>query len=247
MGSTLFGGEKSGTPIETRAGTSDLASFYQNLLKHGGPDALASMFGRGATQGMVNMLGFDPSTMGLGDTAAQVLMDPTDATAGLFRSMQPFEQRETDRQVAGLRDMFGAMGGRFSRNVAGAEGTMRSQMSQGYDVNRYNALLSAGGQRANALMGLLGAMNQARGQAFNEQMLPMQLMQSFFQPGAPQQTEGILPGLLQLGGTAAMMALMPGMGGTGGAGAGAGGFPNWRTPDTFVPTPSPRLPPITVR
>lgn len=246
MGSTLFGGEKSGTPIETRGGTSDIASFYQNLLKHGGPEALASMFGRGATQGMINMLGFDPSTMGLGDTAAQVLMDPTDTTAGLFRSMQPFEQRETDRQVAGLRDIFGAMGGRFSRNVAGAEGTMRSQMSQGYDVNRYNALLSAGGQRANALMGILGAVNQARGQAFNEQVLPMQMMQSFFQPGAPQQTEGILPGLLQLAGTALLTRGMGGMPG-GAPGSAAGGFPTWRNPGTFVPTPTPNLPPIIVR
>jgi hypothetical protein len=211
MGSTLFGGQKSGTPVETRGGTQALADFYQQILKNGGPGALSSMFGRNASESMVNMLGFDPAQMGLGDAASRLLMDPTDSTAGLFRSMMPFEAQETGRQVAGVRGQFGTMGGRFSRNVGEAEALTRGQVSQGFDTNRYNALLQAGGLQASALTGILGAANAARGQAFNEQMLPMQLMQQFLAPGAPQQTEGILPGLLQLGGTAALMGMMPGM------------------------------------
>lgn len=209
MGSTLMGGQKSGTPMETRGGTSALADFYQNILKTGGPNALAAMFGRGATESMVNQFGFDPASLGLGDAAAGMIADPTNATAGLFRSMAPFEAQETARQVAGVRGQFGTMGGRFSRNVGAAEALTRGQVSQGFDVNRYNALLQAGGQRANAVLGLMGADTAARGQAFQEQMLPWQMMQQFLMPGAPQQQPGILPGLLQLGGTAAMAALMP--------------------------------------
>ncbi len=220
MGSVLIGGQKSGTPIETRGGSQALASFFQNMLKQGGPGALSSLMGKGASEGAMNMLGFDPAALGLGDIASSILTDPADSTAGLFKSMMPFEAQETVRQTAGMRGQFGTMGGRFSRNAASGEAELRGQLAGQFGMNRENALLTAGGQRANALMGILGAATQARQQGFNEQMMPLQLMSQFLAPGAPQFQEGILPGLIGMGGTLAMAHMMGGRPAAGGAPSG---------------------------
>lgn len=208
MGSTLFGGEKSGTPKETRGAVNDLAKYYQTLMSQGGPGALGQGFGRMATESMVNMLGFDPSQLGLDEASIAALMDPADSTAGLFAAMQPFEAQETANQVAGLRDAFGTMGGRFSRNMLTAEGQARGELAGRFQQNRQQALLQAGAQRTQALLGIMGAAQQARQQAFQEQVVPWQMMQNYLQPGAPVYTQGMMPGLLQLGGTLAGMHMM---------------------------------------
>jgi hypothetical protein len=207
MGQTLFGGEKSGTPSETRAGTMDLAKLYQSMMVGGGK-GMQDMFGRTSSEGLINMLGFDPSQMGMDAAARASLADPTNSTMGLFRSMQPFEAQETARQVGGMRDMFGTMGGRFSRNAGEGEAMLRSQLASGFGQNREQALLAAGGQRNNALASMMQLAMQGQGQAFNQQMMPFQLMNQFFQPGAPVYTEGLMPGLLQTGGTLAALAMM---------------------------------------
>jgi hypothetical protein len=223
MGETLMGGERSGTPVETRGGAQSLGNIYSQLLGSGNPFGLGSQMGRNTTDALINMLGFDPTQIGLDQAAIQSLMHPGDTTAGLFRSMLPFEAEETARQTAGMREMFGTMGGRFSRNLGSAEGNLRGELAGQFGRNREQALLTAQGQRIQSMLGLMGATNQARGQAFNEQMMPLQLMQSFLQPGAPVIQEGMLPGLLQLGGTAALMYLTGGMGAPAAAAAGAAG------------------------
>jgi hypothetical protein len=233
-----MGGQKSGTPLETRGGSQALGSFFQNLLAQGGPGALSALMGRGASEGAMNMLGFDPAALGLGDIASSILADPNDSTAGLFRSMMPFEAEETARQTAGLRGQFGTMGGRFSRNASQGEADLRGQLAGQFGMNRENALLTAGGQRANALMGILGAATQARQQGFNEQMMPLQLMSQFLAPGAPQFQEGILPGLIGMGGTLAMASMMgpPGAAAAAGSMGGARGNQMSRGTPAFIPS-----------
>jgi hypothetical protein len=235
MGSVLMGGQKSGTPLETRGGSEALGAIFQNLLQQGGPGALSALMGRGASESSMNMLGFDPAALGLGDIASSVLADPSDATAGLFRSMQPFEAEETARQVAGMRGQFGTMGGRFSRNAGAGEADLRQGLAGQFGMNRENALLSAGGQRANALMGILGAATQARQQAFGEQMQPLQMMSQFLAPGAPQFQEGILPGLIGMGGTLAMASMMGPPGVAKAAGSMVGNQMSRGTP-AFIPS-----------
>lgn len=210
MGATLFGGEKSGTPVETRGGTADLAQLFQSFLQSGNPFGMGNEFGRLATESMVNMLGFDPSQLGLGDAAAELLLDPADRVSGLFSSMVPFEAAETDRQISGLRGSFGSMGGRFSRNLADAEVRGRGELAAQFGRNREQALLQAAGQRLQALMGVGGMMQGARSQAFNEQFAPFQLMSQFLQPGAPIIQQGALGGLLGTAGTLAGLRFLGG-------------------------------------
>jgi hypothetical protein len=207
MADTLFGGTKSGTPIETRGGTSQLADFWKTMMDQ---NQVNDFFGRLTSEAMMNQFGFDPSSLGLEDAMTRALADPRDATAGLFSAMQPFEAQETDRQISGLRGAFGTMGGRFSKNLLSAEGQARGELAGQFGRNREQALLGAQTTQNNALATILQAASQGRQQAFNETMMPWQMMQSFFQPGAPIHTGGILPGILQLAGT---WAMMKGMGG----------------------------------
>lgn len=125
MGKTLFGGETSGTPIETRGATKRTAGAI--------PD--------------------------LGPAFQELLTNPADRTAGLFASLQPFEQQQTDRQVADLRNVFGTLGGRFGKNVGTAEGNLRGQLSAGFERNRQQALLEANSQRIQTVAALLGFLN----------------------------------------------------------------------------------------
>lgn len=117
MGDTLFGRERSGTPIETREGTGQMADFFQQLMRSqvGG----APVLGR---QGI--------------DAAA-------DITSGLRTAMQPFQERETQQQVGDLREMFGTAGGRFGSTIAGAESQLRGDLSAGFAREQQQAMLQA--------------------------------------------------------------------------------------------------------
>lgn len=194
MSDLLTGGERSGTPLETRQGTGEFANFLTGLLRGTGgqglrnitepfsrliSDSLMSIFGNVNRQGVINDL----------------LADPADQTAGLFASMQPFEAEETERQAAGVRNIFGTAGGRFSRNVGEAEASTRGRVASEFQRNRQGAILQANQQRGNVLTNLM----QHGLQAAQLSLAPLQFMTQFLQPGAPIQTEGILPGLLSAG------------------------------------------------
>jgi hypothetical protein len=207
MGETLMGGTKSGTPLETRQGSSDFAAMLQNMMR-GGPGGLSDAFGRMTSEAWTNMLGFNPADVGLDEAAMAALRDPAERVRGLFASMEPFEERETQRQVAGQREMFGTMGGRFGRNLAGAEGELRGELSSQFGRNRQQALLQAGAMRNQALQSIMQGSTAARSVANQETMLPFQLMSQFFQPGAPIMTEGLLPGLIGAGANLGGMFLM---------------------------------------
>jgi hypothetical protein len=207
MGQTLMGQRESGTPMETQQGASDLARMFQMFMQ----DPTGSSMGRMANQSMMNMLGFDPSAVGMNEAATAALTDPRDSVSGLFSAMRPFEERQTAESVAGLRDMFGSMGGRVSRGAADVESIMRGELGAQFGQNRQQALLEASGQRNQALASLLAASNQAQQGAW----APIDIMSRFMQPQAPMEREGLLPGLLSAGGNLAALWMMS-QGGRGG-------------------------------
>jgi len=193
--------ELSGTPKETRAGTQELANLFRSMFG-GGPEGLVeglAPFTRLGSQSFQSMYGVDPSMLGIGEIAQELLAHPEDLTAGLFRSMVPFEERETSRQVAGLREMYGTMGGRFSRNLMQGESELRGELGGQFARERQRALLEAGGQRAQTLLGLMNQMQAS--QAMGQQGLGM--IMDFFRPGAPVYQEAMLPYLIAAAGRVA--------------------------------------------
>lgn len=87
--------------------------------------------------------------------AEALLAGPEEATRGLFSALEPFEQRETERQVAGLREAFGTAGGRFSRNLLGGESMLRGELANQFNLARQQGLLGAEQNRIAALNALL--------------------------------------------------------------------------------------------
>lgn len=183
MSDILFGGEVSGTPLETRDGTSNIAAQLIQML--GDPSQGA---GRLVTGSQMNTLGFDPSSLGLGDVVKRSLQDPASRTSGLFASLEPFERRSRDQAVSDLRGGFGRLGGRFSSNRDTAEAELIQSLNQGFMRTREEALISAQGEQNQALAQLFQAMIGSAGIGVDQ----LQALLQFFQPGAPNFREGIL-------------------------------------------------------
>lgn len=192
MGTTLMGGESSGTPLETRSGSQELAKIFQSSMagNTGQLEAMLAPFQRLGAQSFASNFGYDPTQ--IGGVLEEMLADPGSATSGLFSSMEPFERQETQRQVGGMRNIFGAAGGRFSRNIASGEAELRGNLANQFGRARQEALLGANAQRGNTLASLM----QFIGQQQQAQLAPLEMMMRYFQPGAPIQSEGLLPGLL---------------------------------------------------
>jgi hypothetical protein len=185
MSDILFGGELSGTPIETRGGTEKLAT---DIVSPGG-----GRIQRGATTGA---LGFDPSMTGVESAARRILADPTDRLRGLFAALEPFEERQTEEAVAGVRGGFGRLGGRFSENLVDAEARTRGELAGQFARTREESILEAGGQQTQLIGLLLNALLAGRGQTLD-----------FFAPGGPNFREGILADLIGAGGAAAAASI----------------------------------------
>lgn len=181
MSDILFGGEKSGTPLETRAGTGQMANLFSNRMRQGAGTLGAESF--------ANMFGISPGEAGVGDIIKQMLTNPANRLEGLFSAMEPFERRQTNQAVSGVRNMFGTAGGRFSRNLGEAEAQTRGELSNQFARTRQEGILGAQGQQANFLAQLFQLANQAG-------LGEMDTMARFFQPGAPVYTEGLIPGLI---------------------------------------------------
>ncbi len=186
MPDLLFGGEVSGTPIETRGGTERLG---RDLLGPGG--------GRLQTNATRNALGFDPASAGLEEAVQRLLADPADMLEGLFASLEPFERRQRNEAIADTRGSFGRLGGRFSTNVLEGEARTQGEVSAQQLRTRQEGLLTAQGQQAQALASIMQAILGARGQTLD-----------FFQPGAPNFREGFLGDLLEAGGRVGAAALI---------------------------------------
>jgi hypothetical protein len=197
-GEVLFGGEKSGTPKETRGATMHLGGWYEDLIRGNFEN---NPFNRMSSEAATNMLGFDPASMGLGDILPQLLRDPADMTSGLFASMVPFEQRMVEESTAGLRGSMGSMGGRFSRNLLDGETKMRGELANQFASTREQALLQANQQRAQTVEALLGQIMNANQIAGQNSMGLLTNASQFLRPGEPVHSGGILPGLLSTAGT----------------------------------------------
>ncbi len=177
MSDLLFGGEVSGTPIETRGGTSRIS---QELQGRGG--RILS----GATEAAI---GFGPGNVGIEDAVRRLLADPGDRLEGLFASLEPFEQRQTNQAIESTRGSFGRLGGRFSTNILEGESRVQGELGAQFARARQEALLTAQGQQSQALAVILNGLLGARGQTLD-----------FFQPGAPNFREGFLGDLIAAGG-----------------------------------------------
>lgn len=180
MADTLFGGEVSGTPIETRAGTGRIA----NELLSGQGRILS-----GATQGA---LGFGPGNVGIERAVMSLLADPGDRLQGLFAALEPFERRQQNQAIAQTRGSFGRLGGRFSENILEGEARTQGEVAAQQLRSREQALLQAQGQQSQALAVILQGLLGARGQTLD-----------FFSPGAPNFQEGFFGDLLSAGGALA--------------------------------------------
>jgi len=144
----------------------------------------------------MNLLGFDPSTIGFESAATSALADPTDVTAGLFRALRPFEERYTNQATTEQVGAFGQLGGRFSRNALDADTRLRGELGNQFEVARQNALLTANEQRNNALAALLTAVANA-GQVGNQRTANYL---SFLSPGSPNWQTGIMGDLIEAAG-----------------------------------------------
>lgn len=171
----------------------------------------------------MDLLGFDPSTIGFESAAESALADPTDVTAGLFRAMEPFEQELTERSVTEQGGQFGQLGGRFSRNAVDADTRLRGRLGAEFARSREQALIQAAAQRNQALTSLLNAVSGAQ-QVGNQRMASYL---NFLSPGAPNYQQGVLQDLIGAGGNIAASALLGPAGPAVAAlsGIGTGGIP----------------------
>lgn len=198
MSDTLMGKEISGTPIESRRtarGADDLFSqFLTGMLRGGGLTP-----GRLGAESFSNLLDFNLGDLNLGGAASDLLADPRSQTSGLFAALQPFEAEETSRQVSGLRNAFGTVGGRFSRNLAEGEGALRSRLAGEFARNREQAILQANQQR----LGAFNTIIQAALQGDQNALQLLSIITSFGSPGQPGFQQGLLPSLISAGGNIA--------------------------------------------
>lgn len=190
MGDTLFGGEVSGTPLETRGGTEEIGG---NLLAGGGRLQSGAGRGLGLTGGVENL--------GIEQTVQRLLANPADQLRGLFAALEPFEERQTEEAVSGVRSGFGRLGGRFSRNAEDAEIRTRAELASTQTRDREGRILEANQLQSQMLAQLFQALLGERGQTLG-----------FFQPGAPNFREGVLGDLIRAGGNVAANAALPGAG-----------------------------------
>lgn len=202
MGDTLFGRERSGTPIETRGPVNQMGSLIQEWLRGGGQ---GTPLGRMETESIAGLLGFDPAGIGLQRAVAGSLTDPRDATAGLFAALDPFESRTRERASADLKESMGAMGNRFSSNLLNANVDLQGRLGETFSRTRQDALLRADANRNNAMASILQSIGQAGGTSADMYNNMMTNIFRFLTPGDMVWQEGIMGDILGAAGTAAGM------------------------------------------
>lgn len=213
MSDFLFGGEQSGTPIETREAATGIGGTTSELFGGGATieEIMARLqsttrLGGDAAQGI---LGLNPQNLGIEETIQGLLASPGDRTKGLFAAMEPFEARETERQVGGLREAFGSVGGRFSRNLLEGETELRTELAQGFGLQRQQGLLEAAGIQVDTLRTVFQGLLQSAQQGSSEAVNILGILTGHASAGAPTQTTGIVPGLVGVGAGVAGAHLLP--------------------------------------
>lgn len=171
----------------------------------------------------MGLLGFDPGTIGLEPAVTSSLIDPSDTTAGLFKSLIPFEQRLTEEATTTQAGQFGQLGGRFSRNAVDADTRLRGELGSQFERARQEALITANAQRNQAIANILNSIASA--QSVGNQRLATYL--NFLQPGAPNFQQGIFGDILGAAGNIAGILTQ------------RGGNSPTAPPPNFVPNPTP--------
>ena len=184
MSDFLFGSVESGTPVETQRGAQQLADLFQGFA--------------GRNRDNLN----DPTSflkhMGLDSAVMQMLQNPASQASALNQTLAPFEARQTEQAVSGVRNMFGTAGGRFSRGLADRESQVRGEMANQFANVRAQNVADIQRMQA-ALIPQLAAL------MLRSEQDPWQMMTQFMRPGGPVYQQGALGDLIGLGGTIAMM------------------------------------------
>ena len=188
MSDTLFGKEGSGTPLETRGLAGQTGREFSSLLGGGAG---------GASQRISDMFGIDFNELGLQDFATSIFSGEAPGLAGFDAANRPFQQRALSDQAGQTASAFGTSGGRFSRNLLGAQAAGSAQLQQGFDQNRFDFSQARRGQDIQALLGSLSAIPGLQ----QASLAPLVAAGNFAQPGAPIFQEGIFGELLGAGAT----------------------------------------------
>ena len=194
MSDQLFGKEVSGTPLETRGLAGETASAFSNLI--GSPEQGAQRIGQ--------TFGIDPSQLGLQGFAQGILSGQSPGLAGFEQANQPFQQRAINQSRSQNAQQFGTAGGRFSRNLFGANAASDAQLNQGFDQNRFQFANQARQTDIQGLASILGSLPGLQ----NASLAPLAAAGGFAQPGAPIWQQGFAGELLGSAGNLAGASIL---------------------------------------
>lgn len=119
-----------------------------STLQEGGPALPAET--QAALSRLLGMTGAGVPA-GAQDLVSALTGDPAALNQALFASLEPFEQRQTEQQVAQLREGFSGAGGRFGTGLVGAETQLRGELANQFERARQEALLQTLGIQAQFL------------------------------------------------------------------------------------------------
>lgn len=185
MSDTLFGKEVSGTPVETRELSQNVAHQFQNLLSN--PQAGA--------QRVAATFGLDPSSLGLQGFAQSILSGASPSIAGFQQANAPFQERAMAQANQQIQGAFGQQGARFSKNLLNAQAQQTGELQSQFNRDRFNFGQQQRGQDIQALLGLFQGLPALQQGAF----MPLQMAGQYATPGAPIWAEGILGDLISAG------------------------------------------------
>lgn len=184
--SGFTGREVSGTPMETRDLTGQVAREFQNLLgsPNDGAGRIAATFG------------LDVGELNLTDFATMIMAGGAPGLNEFDEKNREFQQRDVQEANRRLISMFGGAGGRFSENAMEAAGRQTGEMNAQFDRNRFQFAQDRRGQDIAFLANFLQALPQLQAGTYQE----LGMASNFARPGPPIWQEGWGPGLLSAGG-----------------------------------------------
>lgn len=208
--------EKSGTPIETRGAAAAAGKSVEQVFSGQDLMSVLQMIGGNVgsltTSSAQNILGFDPSDIGIEGSAETALGAPRFDVSDLLASLEPFEQREREMLSANVRGSFGTAGGRFSENILSAEGRAQADLSDRFSRRRETLAMGSfedsERRRIEALGAILPSLTQAGVGGAGVTADILRSLLGFTSPGTPVQDPGIVPGLLEAGSTLGAAAIL---------------------------------------
>lgn len=197
MGDFLMGKEVSGTPLETRGLSRDVAGQYGQLLDPSN-----------AAQRIASTFGINPSLLGLQDFASGILSGKTDLS-GWDAANRPFQERAINQSNRNLQNTFGTAGGRFSGNLQNVQAMQQGELESQFNRDRFNFAQQQRGMDIQTLATLF----QGLPALMQGSLMPLQQAGAFASPGAPIMQEGALGSIIGAAGDVigAKMGIPPGV------------------------------------